>query len=135
MPNTLPHAFDRSYLRFYLQGREEKRFKNNLEEDDVAQIILKMAAGASVSVRDVITTACRAEAERQTGPRVRRRWIDDHKPEITAAGGDEEEAYNAWFAGRVDEYAYGIEDNIISALQDEVLEVEDGDEESDGEEP
>lgn len=122
----------REFWIYYMMGRSEKRLlKTDTTEDDLVTAIL---APDAEPLRDVLLEVCRNAAKPLETGKTKRKWLEDHREEI--GSDDPEEAYKAWLHGRVDELAYALEGDVITALGLEVEGSEGGDEETetDGEE-
>jgi hypothetical protein len=115
----MPEIKDK-YWDFYIQGREDRTLKHDVDVDELAK---KLRAG-DVAFRDAVLAACDAVAQPLSGGKAKRKWLDEHQEEIAQAGGSAEQAHAAWVKGRVDELAYMLEPDVINALAD----VGDGDE-------
>ena len=106
----------KSYLPFYLEGRDAKLIKDSTDDKVLAQRV----ANGDGEISMVAHVAARAAARPHETGRGRTRWLHDHAEEIAAAGGDRDEAYRHYMDGRVDALAYSIE----AAILDELSEIE-----------
>jgi hypothetical protein len=121
------------YWKFYLDGRYEKRLlKHEIEE---AVLVERMDSGTPF--REAIAEACaKVTVPLETGKR-KREWLAVHQADLVGLNADE--AYAAYLQGRVDELAYALEQNVLTALGDRFLGKEedsgdDDDDDDDGEE-
>lgn len=117
-------SIKRKYWGFYLLGREERRLsvRDDLSEEAVAKQILEQD---EASLPEAVLAACEVAAKSALTPRVRSRFVSDYQTEIQQLdGGDAEEAYQAWCAGRVAVLAAVIEPGVVDALSSMVFEDE-----------
>jgi hypothetical protein len=123
------------YWGFYLDGREERRLKADISIPDIAQRLLRDGG----DLRKTITTECERVRAANDWGKVKRKWIAGADPvAIKDAGGDAEQAYAAWLAGRADELAFYLESKVLAEMfsdddDDEEGEGGDDDEEEEGE--
>jgi len=110
------------YWGFYVEGREAKALKNDI---DIEELAASVVSGA-VELRAAVRSACEEVARTLEIPKAKRKWIQEHEDEIKEAGGDSEIAHQAWINGRVDELVYLIEPDVVDALAGDG---EDGDDE------
>lgn len=112
-------------MHFYLDGRDQKLFRNSLDEAELAKTILSTGENP----RDVIHKAVKAEAAALV--RQKKSWLADAHEDIIDAGVSEEDAWAAYVEGRVDEVAQALEPGVIDAMIDEL---DGGDDEDEGDE-
>jgi hypothetical protein len=118
------------YWCFYLEGRRERLLRNDIDLDKLADSLLERGG----VLHDVLQAACEAAAAPMNAGKVKRVWLEEHADEIKAAGGDGEEAFGDWRAGRVDELASAMEPSLIEALEeDETSDGDDGEDEDEDE--
>jgi hypothetical protein len=127
---SMPHITAK-YWDFYVEGREARTLKlDRIYPEDIAN---KLRAGET-TLRDAILAACESIALLSVSSGSKRTWISRHEAAIAEAGGDAEAAHMAWIRGRIDELAYVVEPEVISALSDEEEELlSDSDDDEDGE--
>lgn len=116
------------YAFFYLEGRNDKHIRADIDTDQLAKDVI---AGKG-TIHELVHAAVTAAAEGHRVDRKKRMWIDDYETDINAAGGDGEEAYRHYLAGRIDELTHHLEGEVV----EEMLEISGGgddDEESDDE--
>lgn len=104
----------KSYLPFYLEGRDAKLIK---DETDDKTLAARVASGDG-EIRMVAVVAARAAAKPFEYGRSKTRWVHDHEEDIGRAGGDADEAHRHYIDGRVDALAYSIEADILEELGD-----------------
>jgi hypothetical protein len=127
---SMPHIRDK-YWDFYVDGREARALKHDIDVDDVAN---KLRDG-DVALRDAVLAACVAVAQPLGTSKAKRKWIDEHQDEIAEAGGSAEQAHDAWVRGRVDELAYMLEPEVINAVAGGGDEDPSGDDDDDSDDP
>lgn len=115
------------YVFFYLEGREAKRLKADI---DTAVIAEQVAAGKG-TIHELLHKAVSDAAKGLEVDRQKRRWLSDYEDEIKQAGGDGEAAYRHYCDGRIDELVYVLEPEVLECLDDEEDDA-DGDEGDDG---
>ncbi len=121
------------YWGFYLQGRQERKLLKTDISPDV--IVEKLTTPETEScLRDVLVKAARDAATALQSGRVKRDWMAENASDIKEAGLDPERAFSAWLAGRAEELAYSLEDNVLKSLLDEFDGEDQEDEDDDGEE-
>jgi hypothetical protein len=103
---------NKSYLPFYLEGRDAKLFKDSTDDKTLAE---RVASGDG-EIRMVALVAARAASRPHETGRSKTRWVHDHEDEIRTAGGDADEAHRHYIDGRVDALAYSIEADILTEL-------------------
>ena len=118
-----------AYVFFYLQGREDRLIKNDIDTDEIAEAV---TAGKG-SIHDLLVKAAAAAAEPLRVDRKKRTWIEDWEDEIKEAGGDSDEAYSTYLQGRIDELAHALDADVVAAMVDPGEDEDDGDEEEEGE--
>lgn len=104
----------KSYVPFYLEGRDARLIKDTTDDKELAA---KVVAGEG-DPRAIALAAAQAAAKPFEGGRSKTRWLHEHDGDIRAAGGDKEEAYAHYMRGRVDSLAYSIEADILAELGD-----------------
>ena len=125
-----------AYMGFYLDGRDAKLLRHDIDENELAEQILEKG--------DLRGTIHAAAARSAAGPqldRYKRQWLRDNEEEIKEAGGDADAAWKAFLDGRIDELANALEPNVLEAMEealgdedgDDDEEVEDEDEDDEGE--
>ena len=124
-------SIDKAYALFYIEGREEKILKNDI---DTAQLAEKFLDGADL--RTLCIDAARVAAKPLEVGRRKKDWIEDSKEDIDEAGGDADKAYANYLEGRVDELASDLESDVIEDLTAMISgeDDEDGEDEEDDEE-
>lgn len=120
---------NKSYLPFYLEGRNAKPLKHELDVAELANQVLKGESPPKVALAAVMTAA-----EPLYATRHRARWVGKHEAGIATAGGDADAAYRHFVQGRLDELAAEIDALICEELEGEEDADEDNDEEDDEEE-
>jgi hypothetical protein len=120
------------YAMFYLEGREERLIKADIDTADIAQSVVD----GNGSIHELLRTAVSKAAEPLRVDRKKRQWIEDWEDEIAKAGGDKEEAYRHFCDGRIDELVFSLEAEVIEEMTTIVTgeEPDDDDEEDDEEE-
>lgn len=101
-----------AYACFYLEGREDRVLRSDIDTEEIAQRVLD----GKGDIHDLVKKAAAAAAEPLRIDRKKRRWIEDSADEIKAAGGDNEEAYNHYLDGRVDELVYRLESDVLEDI-------------------
>jgi len=119
------------YVFFYLEGREAKRLRADIDTEAIAEQVL---AGKG-TIHDLLHKAVSDAAKGLEVDRQKRRWLADYEDEVKEAGGDGEEAYKHFCAGRVDELVYMLEPDVVEALDEDAEDDsgEDGDDDEDEE--
>lgn len=117
--------FNTLYWSFYLEGRQAKLLKGDIDAEELAQSLLD---DRTQSMRDVITAACTKAVVTLDGSKARRKWFAAHDD---VAPLTQEEAYKAYCRGRAEELAYSLEVEVVEYL-DALTGEDDGD--GDGEE-
>ncbi len=115
------------YLLFYLEGREAKMLKADIDTEAVAE---EVEAGKG-SIHELLHKAVSDAARAEGVDRAKRRWIAEYEDEIKDAGGDGELAYQHYVAGRVDELVHRLDGEVVDFLagdEDDDEEEEEGDE-------
>lgn len=123
----------RKYWLFYVMGREESRLPKSevdIDEDSLADSIL---ADESASFFESIVEACRAAAKDTViTERRRKNWIKAHAEDLKEFGEahrneswSEGEAYETWLEGRLEQFAFAIEQNILGSMSVKLFESED----------
>lgn len=130
----MPKFVSKNYWPFYLEGRADKLLRHDI---DIDALVTRLTSNDDVSLRDAVREACATAASALAGSKDQRKWVDKHKTAIADAGGDSDAAHSAWRQGRIDELAYSLEQDVVDAISDEVLdeeEEEDDDDEDDEDE-
>jgi len=109
-------------IHFYLEGRDQKLFRNSIDDVDLAQQVVKTGESPGVVIRRAVT------AEAVALVRLKKSWLRENEDEIKEIGCTEDEAWEAYTEGRCDELVLALEPGVIEALIDEV---DGGDEEGD----
>lgn len=115
------------YAIFYAEGRSEDSLDNDIDTEAIAADVVN---GKGSPYELCLAAATTAAATLQTGNE-RREWLEENDIAIKSAGGDKEEAYKHYCAGRIDELASELEDEVTEILCEDLLE---GDDEDDDEE-
>ncbi len=106
-----------AYWKFYLDGRDDRRLRNEIDIDAIAAKAWDATEPPSgVLLRQLIAQACEAAAAPLDTTRSKNRWLSDHEAEIKEDGLDEQEAYRVWRQGRIDELAYALEEQVLQVL-------------------
>lgn len=116
------------YLEFYLDGRDERILKNQI---DLGVIAHRLQEPDPPSLRDAVYAAAESVGAAHVSGRTRRKWIDEHSEAIAKADGDGDGAYAAWLQGRVDELAFKLESQIVETLGELLPSQGDGGEDDD----
>lgn len=129
-------AMKAEYLPFYLEGRDAKLVKNDIDEDDLAQQIVDTGK----TPYDVLHAAAEAAVKViAVDQRKKKLWLNEHEDDVKEAGGSADDAWNAFIAGRTDELCSALETPVLEALEEIVFEgdedesAEDDDEEDEDE--
>lgn len=118
-----------AYAYFYVLGREERPFKNDIDTEQLAKKVLDDKG----TIHDVALAAASAAAESLRIDRKKRLWLDEYEDEIAKAGGDKDLAWNHFIDGRIDTVTAELEDAIFDDLAEAVAPSEDDDDEGDDE--
>ena len=123
-----------AYVSFYLEGREDRLIKNDIDTDQIAE---QVTAGKG-TIHALLSAAATAAAEPLRVGRKKREWTEEFESEIKEAGGDQDEAYATYLQGRIDELAHRLEGDVVDAMhgegEDEDGDADEEDEESDEDE-
>lgn len=123
-------ALKADYMPFYLEGREEKTIKNDIDVDKLAERCL-----AGENPRTVVVAAVSGLRTQLEHDKRKKVWLETFTSEIAEAGGDGNEAWRHYCTGRVDELEHALEADVIEAMADELDDGEDDDEDDeDGDE-
>lgn len=114
-----------SYAFFYIEGRDEKLLKHDIDTEEIAKAVL---AGKG-SIHELAHKAATTAAEPLRIDRKKNLWMDNYEDDIKTAGGDTEAAYEHYLAGRIDELTTRLETEIVSDITVEACGDEDGDDE------
>jgi hypothetical protein len=104
----------KSYVPFYLEGRDAKLMKDTTDDKALAA---KVLAGEG-DPRTMAQVAAVVAAKPFATGRSKTRWLKEHEAEIRNAGGDASDAYDHYMRGRIDSLAYSIEADILAELGD-----------------
>lgn len=116
------------YIFFYLEGREARKLKADIDTDVIAEQVMAGKGTIHELLHKAVSDAGKGlELDRQ-----KRRWLADYADEIKDAGGNGEDAWRHFCDGRIDELVYTLEPDVLEAL-DEDAEV-DGDDDDEGDE-
>lgn len=115
------------YAIFYVAGRDEDTLDNDIDTEAIAAEVI---AGKGSPYELCLAAATTAAATLETG-KDRRAWIEENDVAIRAAGGDKDEAYKHYCAGRIDELAGELDNEVTEILIEDLLE---GDEDEDEDE-
>lgn len=122
-----------AYAYFYVLGREDRAFKNDIDTEALAKRVLD----GKGTIHEVALEAATAAASSLRIDRKRKLWLEEYGDEIAKAGGDGEEAYQHYLDGRIDTVTAALEDEIFDDLADRVApednKGDDDDEDDDGE--
>lgn len=124
---------NKTYIGFYLEGRNAKPLKHEIDVGDLAKIVLS-TGDAPLTV--ALAAAAKA-AEPYQSPRYSSAWVRDRSGGIAAAGGDSEMAYQHYLQGRIEELAVELDALMCEELEggeDDDDEDDDDDEEDEDEE-
>jgi hypothetical protein len=118
----------KEYVTFYLLGRDEKKLKNDIDIDQIAEQVIE---GKGTIYELLHKAATVAVAPLREGRR-KRDWLEEYESEIKECGGDGEAAYQHYLDGRVDELVVLLDDEVVGAMagDEEDEDEEDEDEES-----
>lgn len=120
------------YAFFYLEGREAKLLKADIDTGAIAEKVMAGDGGIHELLHKAVSDAAKGlELDRQ-----KRRWLADSEDEIKEAGGDGDEAYRHYCDGRVDELVYQLEPEVLEDIGVEIGDEEgedDDEEDEDGE--
>lgn len=116
------------YAWAYLAGREERLIKNDIDVEQLAEQVLE----GKGTVHEVTRAAVSAAAKGLAVDRKKRDWITDYDEEIKGSvGSDSNTAYEHYLEGRIDELTSRLEDEVVVAIGDIV--VDDGEDDEGGE--
>jgi hypothetical protein len=115
------------YAFFYLEGREAKVLRADIDTGAIAERVL---AGDG-TIHELLHKAASDAAKGLEVDRQKRRWISDYEEEIKEAGGDGDEAYRHYCDGRVDELVYTLEPEVVEDIGVEIGDAEDPDDDDD----
>jgi hypothetical protein len=121
-------AMNSAYAFFYIEGRDEKLLKHDIDTERLAKEVLD----GKGSIYELAHKAAATAAEPLRVDRKKRLWIDNYEDDINAAGGDSEVAYEHYLSGRIDELCARLESEVVADLT--VLVSGDEDEDDDAEE-
>lgn len=117
------------YLGFYLDGREAKLLKHDIDVDELADKICQTGESPHQVLRRAVEDASKA----LNHDRMRRQWLRDNEEEIKEAGGSDQEAWDHFLMGKVDELIYNLEPALMEALEEAVFGEDGGEDEGDDE--
>lgn len=119
-----------AYAFFYVLGREERPFKNDIDTEQLADKVLEGGG----SIHDVAREAAAAAASSLRIDRKKRVWLEEYSDEIREAGDDPEEAYQHYLDGRIDTVTADLEDEIVELITETVAPGDTDDEEDEDDE-
>lgn len=119
-----------AYAYFYVLGREERAFKNDIDTEELAKRVLDDKG----TIHEIAREAATAAASSLRVDRKKRLWLEEYADEIREAGGDTEDAWNHYIDGRIDTVTAELEDEIFEDLAEDVAPGEEEDEEEDEDE-
>jgi hypothetical protein len=114
------------YAFFYLEGRNDKHLRCDIDTESIAKEVI---AGQG-TVHELVHKAVSDAAAGMRVDRKKRAWLEEYDDDIKEAGGDGEEAYRHYMAGKIDELTHHLEGEVV----EDMLEAAGGDEEDDEEE-
>lgn len=133
----IPFVMNRKYVTFYLDGREARVLRVDVDEDELANRVLD----GKGSVHDVCLDAAQKEVEALATSRQQRKFVEEHADSIKDANGEASDgtmepawgamAFAHYLAGRTDELADRIEQDTVSAMTAQIYGDEDSDEDDD----
>lgn len=116
------------YAWAYLEGREERLIKHDIDVEQLAEQVLE----GKGSVHEVTRAAVATAAKPLALDRKKREWIADYDESIKGSvGSDSNTAYEHYLEGRIDELTSRLEDEVVVAIGDIV--VDDGEDDEGGE--
>lgn len=118
----------KEYAAFYLEGRDATRLRADIDDEELAERVLKGG-----DLHAVLLAAAEDAAKPLAHDRKKRVWLSDNEEAITEAGGDGEEAYLHFVKGKVDELVCILEPSVIEAMSDLVFGDDDEEDDEDGE--
>ena len=116
------------YAFFYLEGRNDKHLRADIDTESIAK---KVIAGEG-TIHELVHAAVAAAAEGSRVDRKKRTWIEDYEDDINAAGGNGEEAYRHYLAGKIDELTHALEAEVVEDMLELTGDGEDDDEDESG---
>ncbi len=121
------------YAFFYLEGREERTLKADIDTTEIAK---KMCEDGG-SIHERLHEAASKAAQSLFVDRKKRQWLEDFEEDIKTAGVDPDQAYAAWCEGRVDELVFTIEGEVVEEMNaflhgDEEDDADEDDDDEDG---
>jgi hypothetical protein len=100
------------YAFFYLEGRDEKRLRADIDTEAIAKDVLNDKG----TIHELVHKAVTAAAETHRVDRKKRQWIEEYAEDIQSAGGDGEEAYRHYLDGRIDELTHTLEGEVVDDM-------------------
>jgi hypothetical protein len=118
---------DADYAFFYLEGREAKVLRADIDTAAIAEQVLAGKGGIHELLHKAVSDAAKGlEVDRQ-----KRRWLADYEDEIKDAGGNGDSAYRHYCDGRIDELVYQLEPEVVEDIGIEIGGEETGAEDDD----
>lgn len=117
---------DRAYIAFYLDGRDERLLKHDIDAEELAKKVLDGKGSIHA-----VTLAAATEASTALVAK-KRQWCRDHDDEIQACGGDADKAHAHYVQGKIDEVVDTLEPTVLEEITATLD--EDDDEEDEGDE-
>lgn len=102
-----------TYIGFYLEGRNAKPLKHEINVGDLATSVISSGDGP---LTVALAAAARA-AEPYQSPRYSSKWVRDRSGAIATAGGDAATAYQHYVQGRIDELAVELDALVCEELE------------------
>lgn len=106
------------YMVFYLDGREARRPRLDIDINKVAEAVL-----AENKLRDVLHRIVHEELT--ITPKQKRRWLTENSGQVESVGCTEDEAWTAYITGVEDECVFTLESKVIDAMTS-IVDEEDG---------
>lgn len=100
---------EKEYMAFYLDGREARRPRIELDMNAIAERAIDTG-----EVRPTLEKAVRDEMAGFAGKK--RKWLKENADAIKEAGGSDTAAWNAYQEGVIDELVFFYESALISAM-------------------
>lgn len=105
---------DPAYVSFYLDGREDRLLKHNIDTIQVAEEV----GDGKGSIHELLLKAATSAAEPLRVDRKKRAWLEEFEEEIKSAGGNGELAYQHYVQGRIDEVVHRLDGEVVEELTD-----------------
>lgn len=103
----------RDYIPFYLDGRDERPLRTNIDMEALAE-----KAIGSGDIHSTLRAAVEGAAKPLEHDRKRREWAEEFDEQIKDAGGDVSEAYHHYIGGRIDETIAKLEPELVDAISE-----------------